>query len=325
MKTVWALLDSNMGSVGQIRGVTQALDENKYKVIEKKITYTKLATIPNIFKGASLIGVDKETKKHLNIKDLPDLVISGSRRTAPIARWLKKKSKNKIKIVQILHPDCFGLSEFDAIFLPKHDRGKGNKPNFHFITGAPHRVTDKSLKEAHELWCKEFKDLPRPLTAVIVGGKTKDKPFSLENAINLGREIRKFKEKTGGSILITDSKRTGPDAEKIILEEIKRFPAYKYLWGTTGVNPFMGYLACADNVIVTGDSVSMSCESCGTGKPVFIFSGKDWLSKKHYRFIDSLFQGNFAAPLDAKNLDFKPKAKLNAAFEVAKEIDKLFA
>jgi len=255
---------------------------------------------------------------------LPDLVISGSRRTAPVARWLKKKSQNKTKIVQLLHPDCLGLKEFDAIFLPEHDRNKGQKPNFHFITGAPHRVTEKALNDAKELWHKEFKELPKPLTAVIVGGKTKDKPFSIENATNLGKEIKKIKEKIGGSILITDSKRTGAEGEKAILKEIEEFPSYKYLWGTSGVNPFMGYLACADNIIVTGDSVSMSCEACGTGRPVFIFTGKNWLSPKHQRFVDSLYQGRFATSLSIENLDFKPSGKLNSAVDIAKAIDQLF-
>jgi hypothetical protein len=86
----------------------------------------------------------------------------------------------------------------------------------------------------------------------------------------------------------------------------------------------MGFLACADSIIVTGDSVSMSCESCGTGKPVFIFAGKGWLSPKHYRFVESLYQGSFATPLDIKNLGFKPAGKLNSANDIAKEIDRLF-
>ena len=35
-------------------------------------------------------------------------------------------------------------------------------------------------------------------------------------------------------------------------------------------NPIMGFYACADRIIVTGDSVSMACEACGSGKPVLV-------------------------------------------------------
>ena len=86
----------------------------------------------------------------------------------------------------------------------------------------------------------------------------------------------------------------------------------------------MGYLACADNIIATGDSVSMCCEACGTGKPVFIFTGKGWLTPKHLRFVDSLTSGGYAAVLSQDNLSFVPAASLNPAAEIAAEITALF-
>ena len=61
-------------------------------------------------------------------------------------------------------------------------------------------------------WQKAFASLPRPLTAVIVGGSIKGKAFALDNARELGRQIRALKERIGGSVLITDSKRTGSRA-----------------------------------------------------------------------------------------------------------------
>src|SRR5262249_36397001 len=36
-------------------------------------------------------------------------------------------------------------------------------------------------------------------------------------------------------------------------------------------NPYLGFLALADTVIVTGDSMSMIAEACSTGRPVHIF------------------------------------------------------
>lgn len=322
-KIVWALLDSRMGSVGQARGVLQALGSN-YEVIEKNITYTKWAKLPNCLKGCSLLGVDKKSSSDLEAP-YPDLVLSISRRTTPIARKIKKLSKGKTKIVQLIHPGKCGLEELDLVIVSEHDKGKKNPGNILYITGCPHRVSEKAMLEAKAKWEPLFADLPKPWTTVIVGGSIKGKPFAIENAKKLGQELKKIKQKIGGSILITDSKRTGAAGEQAIMDELNGFPAYTYLWGEKKENPIMGFWACADIVVATGDSVSMCSESCGSGKPVLIFTGKDWLTPKHERFVNSLYEGGYAIALeDEKALDFKPQKRLDPSLIIAKKINSLF-
>lgn len=324
-KRVWALLDNRMGSVGQIRGVTAMLNSDNYEVAEKQIAYTKLADLPNFLKGQTLIGVAKSSRANIS-HDFPDLVISASRRTATVALWIKKQSP-QTKIIQLLHPDVSraNMQKFDRIFMPEHDRHKQAGSNCVYTIGSPHRVSPQALSEAKDKWAKVFADMPRPLTAVIVGGSIKGKPFTLDNARELGRQIRRLKERIGGSVLITDSKRTGNEAEKVIMQEIKDFPVHSYLWGSKDANPIMGYWAWADNIIATGDSVSMTCESCGAGKPVFLFCGKDWLTPKHYRFVMSLYDNGYAVPLGDGCEEFKAGKVLFPATEIAAEIDRLFA
>ena len=87
-KRVWALLDNRMGSVGQIRGVAAALNPAHYKIEEKQIAYNRLAALPNILKGRTLVGVTPDSRKQIS-RDFPDLVISASRRTATVALWIK--------------------------------------------------------------------------------------------------------------------------------------------------------------------------------------------------------------------------------------------
>jgi len=324
-KRVWALLDNRMGSVGQIRGITRILSPQHYDIEEKQLSYTLWAALPNLIKGRTLTGVSKESRGLIS-SDFPDLVISASRRTATVALWIKKKSP-QTKIIQLLHPDVSkaNIKRFDRIFLPEHDRYKQTEGNCFYTVGSPHRVSAEALREAKEKWQDVFASLPKPLTAVIVGGAIKGKPFTTENARELGRQIRSLKERIGGSILITDSKRTGSEAEKIIMAELDGIPAHSYLWGSRDENPIMGYWACADNIVATGDSVSMTCESCGAGKPVFIFCGQNWLTPKHYRFIESLYAGGYAVPLDEKCEKFTGSKILFPATAIAEEIDKLFA
>lgn len=320
-KNLWILLDSRTGSVGQARGVAQQLNTEKFSISEKILEYTKLSGLPNFLRGRTLIGLTPESKNVI-CGPFPDMVLSTSRRTVPIARFIKKYSP-RTKLIQLMHPGRTGLKEFDLVMVPEHDKNKKAYSNIKYIVGAPHRITEKVLNNASSVWAEKFADLPKPLTAVIIGGAIKGKEFSLENAAALGEKIRQFKEKTGGSILITTSRRTGAKAEKAIMEALKGIPAYTFLWGDKNDNPYMGYLACADNIIVTGDSVSMCCEACGTGKPVFVFTGRHWLTRKHIRFIASLYKNGYAAALKEYNLNFKPKAALNAAYDAATMIENL--
>jgi hypothetical protein len=69
-------------------------------------------------------------------------------------------------------------------------------------------------------------------------------------------------------------------------------PCLLYRWATHGAdNPYFGFLALADEIIVTGDSISMLTEASATGKPVFIFPfgtsslemGPDWRTASLHR------------------------------------------
>ena len=89
-KILWALMDNRRGSVGQAKGVIDALPKN-IKVMEKNLLYTKLSGLPNWLRGCSLIGIDAESKKNIHAP-WPDYVLSISRRTVPVARYIKKHS-----------------------------------------------------------------------------------------------------------------------------------------------------------------------------------------------------------------------------------------
>ena len=321
VKTIWALMDDRRGSVGQAKGILNALDTQKFKIIEKNIKYTRLAALPNSLRGRSLLGVSEESKQQI-IAPYPDIVLSISRRTAPIARYIKKKSP-QTKLVQLMHAGSAGINEFDLIIVPEHDKNKKQTPHMHYIIGCPHRITEEYLQEARTKWSAQFANLPKPLTAVIVGGAIKKRPFSTENATALVTAIKKLKNQIGGSVLLTTSRRTGEQAQKIIVDALKDIPQYSYLWGDTRENPYSGFLACADNIVVTGDSVSMCCEATGSGKPIYVFRGQNWLTPKHLRFVQSLLDNGCAALIENADADFKPKKGLNAAAEVANLIENL--
>lgn len=323
VKTIWSLMDDRRGSVSQARGVLKALNPKKFTIVEKNIVYTRFAGLPNWLRGRTLLGVSAESRKMLQ-PPFPDYVLSISRRTAPIARYIKKYSP-QTKIIQLMHSGNAGLDEFDLVVVPEHDKNKKQCENIHYIVGCPHQVTPQYLDEARIKWQPVFAKLPQPLTAVVIGGSIKGKPFPLDDVRALCREIKVLKQKIGGSVLITTSRRTGAEADKIIKEELAELPQYAYFWGDSRENPYAGFLACADNIVITADSVSMCCEATGTGKPIYLFvGGNHWLTQKHRRFAQSLIDKKCAILIDSKDSDgFLPQQRLNAAQEVADLIENL--
>lgn len=75
------------GNVNQALGVAEALDL-PHEV--KDIRYTRFATLPNIVRGASTLGLTGDTIANLKAP-WPDIVIGAGRRVAPVARWIKRR------------------------------------------------------------------------------------------------------------------------------------------------------------------------------------------------------------------------------------------
>ena len=128
-KTLWVLMDDRRGSVGQALGVIAALNSEKITIIEKKIVYTKTASLPNWLRGRSLLGLTAESKTEIKAP-FPDYVMSISRRTVPVARYIKKLSP-QTKLIQLMHPGNTGINDFSLIVVPEHDKNKKCPPGVH--------------------------------------------------------------------------------------------------------------------------------------------------------------------------------------------------
>jgi len=313
---IWALLDDRAGNRGQVLGVAEALGL-RFQVQE--LAYTPAAALPNFFVGASFAGLTASSRVNL-VAPWPDLVIAAGRRTAPVARRIKKDSGGHAVLVQIMYPGDAGADEFDLIVAPRHD-SLGPRPNLIEVTGAPHRVTAARLAEAARQWQGRFDSLPRPWIAVIVGGSTKRRAFGADMARELGRTVSAMATRAGGSLLLTTSRRTG-EAEGPLLDEITA-PRFVFRWGDPGDNPYFAFLALADAVVVTGDSASMASEACATPGPVYIYAPRSLTPLKLAKLHAELFEGGYARPL-ADRLEPWSHPPLNTAVDVAREIRRRF-
>ena len=305
---IWALADDRAGNRSQCLGVAGALGL-PFEV--KEIRYGIGAKLPNLFLGASLRGLETSARARLTVP-WPDLVVAAGRRTAPVARWIKAQDPGRVKLLQVMDPGG-ARDGFDLIAVPAHDQLEGS--NVITITTAPHGLTAGTLAAARATWAPVFADLPKPWVAVIVGGSTKNRRFNVEMGRDLGIMANMAAMGVQGSLLITTSRRTDAASANALFQEIT-VPHHRFRWGDGGDNPYLGYLASADFVVVTGESVSMCSEACASGKPVHIYAPGDLIAPKHARLHGALFQRRLAHPFRGA-LSQEAALPFNAADEVA--------
>ncbi|MGA9443061.1 MAG: mitochondrial fission ELM1 family protein [Methyloceanibacter sp.] len=193
----------------------------------------------------------------------PRLVISIGRRSVPLA--LAIKWVGGAYGLHIQNPK--GPAHlFDLIAAPVHDDFEA--PNVISTFGAVHSVTAARLNEAGARFAPQIADLPHPRIAVLLGGESRAFSFPPEVGARFGDRLAKLARECRGTLLITPSRRTGPDTLSAVAEAVNDVP--HIIWDGRGENPYFAFLSLADAIVVTEDSVNMVTEATGTGKPVYI-------------------------------------------------------
>lgn len=203
----------------------------------------------------------------------PDLLIATGRQTVAPAAAIRRAAGGRTFAVQLQDPKV-ALDRFDLVIAPAHDQLAG--ANQLATAGAMHAVTPQALATAAGPVTQMLADLPRPLVAVVLGGPNGAYSFDAAQARILADQLARLAGEQGVGLAITTSRRT-PDAVVETLEStLAGLPAV--IWNANAPenaragapNPYIGFLALADWVLVTGDSVNMVSEATGTAKPVYV-------------------------------------------------------
>jgi uncharacterized protein len=195
----------------------------------------------------------------------PRLIISIGRRSVPVALAIKRLSHPHAFALHIQNPKV-PARLFDLIAAPVHDDFEG--PNVIVTFGAVHSVTDSRIAEDAKRLAPRVADLPHPRIAVLLGGESQAFSFPPKGASAFGAKLATLAKESGGSLLVTPSRRTRPDALANLESAIGHVP--HFVWDGTGDNPYFAFLGLADAIVVTEDSVNMVTEATGTGKPVYV-------------------------------------------------------
>lgn len=265
MPVVWLIDAYRAGERGQVRALVDALG---WESEAKRLSYRHHVFLPHLLGQTSLRGITPAARNRLQ-PPWPDLVISSGVRNEPVCRWIREHSGGRTRYVHVGRP--WGpLDSFDLVVTTPQYRVPAH-PNVLHNQLTLHSVTPQRLAGARADWAAPFAGLPRPLITVLVGGNSG--PFTLgpRAATRLARQATELARELGGSLLVTTSSRTDEAATRALQAGIAA-PHYFHRWqGGDAPNPYLGMLAWADRLVVTGDSIAMLSEACATGKPVYMF------------------------------------------------------
>ena len=267
---IWLMTGYRAGDNSQVLALAEGLQARLGWPFEiKRFRYRRTELASNLLLGPNLVGVIKEGSSHL-APPWPDLILTAGRRNEPICRWIQSQAAGqRVRLVHVGRTWA-AIERFDLIVTTPQYR-LPQRPNILHNETPLHRIQDDRLAAEAAAWGPRFAHLPAPHIAVIMGGNSGPYTFDPAAGTRLAQQASAFAKARGGSLLVTTSARTPPDA-LAAFERALDAPAHLYRWTVDAQeNPYFAYMALADELIVTGDSMSMLAEACATRKPVHIF------------------------------------------------------
>ncbi len=246
----------------------------------------------------------------------PDLAIACGRLTTPYIRAIRRASGLGTFTVILLDPKT-GANTADLFWVPQHDRRRG--ANVITTPTSPHRFSPQRLAELRGELPADIAALPTPRLAVLIGGPNGDYTYDAEDVGRLRTLLQEISA-LPLSLMVTCSRRT-PPALASLVEDATSAARHRVAWDGGADNPYPYFLAGADAVLVTADSVNMVGEACATGKPVHVFLPSGG-SAKFGRFHDGLraYGATRAISEGAQVLDTWDYTPLYSATTIAAEI-----
>jgi mitochondrial fission protein ELM1 len=199
----------------------------------------------------------------------PDILITCGRRSVAPALAVKRASHKSggpgTYLIHIQNPRV-PLKRFDSIVVPAHDGVAGD--NVIQCLGSIHGLTESRLAAEAKAQRPQFADLARPLITVLVGGASRAYDINAGDIVALADRLRTLQEATGCGLAVMPSRRTGPANVALLRARLEGTGAY--VWDGVVLNPYLALIGLADALIVTCDSVNMTCEASASGKPVYV-------------------------------------------------------
>jgi len=248
---IWVLLGPRTGDNNQALALAEALG-GPFET--RTLDYTQLQAL-SVWLPPTALTLGSTSRKQLQAP-WPDLVITIGRRSVPVARWIRKQNRGRTKLVHIGHPrNDPGL--FDLVITTRQYPVPPGDNVLLLPLAMSRFATSPVATPEEEVWLAA---LPSPRRLLAIGGATKYWSLSPRHVTSAARILRR----DGGSLIAVTSRRTDPAVVSALRSDLGNGDRL-----VNGAFPrFPVLLDRADEIFVTGDSVSMLSEAIMTGKPV---------------------------------------------------------
>lgn len=274
----WVISDGKAGMEVQCRGLAEALGFDP--VVKRIVVRRPWRWIPPLLISDPLARTDS-TADSLD-PPWPDVLIASGRQTVALSIAMRRQSGGRTFTIQVQNP-AVDPANFDMVVAPRHDRLTA--ANVVATTGGLNLVTESRLAAAVAQLGARYAHLPHPRVAVLIGGSSKAHSLTEAATRRLAGQLADLARHEGAGLMVTPSRRTGAPNIAILRQTLSGLSAE--IWDGTGENPYYAFLALADSILVTSDSVNMVSEAATTGKPVFTVD-LDGGSRKFHRFHAAL-------------------------------------
>ena len=208
----------------------------------------------------------------------PELILVSGRRPTMAALWIQKQSGGRTRLVILGRPKGYRrrfaliLAPPQALVPPAPDVLSLESPLFLSKPPAVPGASETALEA-------ELAALPRPLTAVMLGGATRPYRFDEGVLAELLRCLKTLPRGAAGTLYFCGSRRT-PAAILDALDALRPAGSRLYRWREgDAANPYGALRRGAEAFVATSDSASMLMELSGEDAPLWIYrlpKAVDW-------------------------------------------------
>ncbi|MBQ4594410.1 MAG: mitochondrial fission ELM1 family protein [Akkermansia sp.] len=264
---IYIISDEKKGHLSQTRGLASALLERAVQ---------KAPNAPHAVHEISVVGKTWFSKFLYKGKDLdlprPDLILCAGHSTHLAAISLSRHLR--CPRIVCMKPSL-PARMFDLCIIPRHDIPEGKTPadNVFLTNGAINNI-------------KPQPQVTKTDTLILIGGPSKEFDWDAEHVLN---QLTTIVRHCSNNIVLTTSRRTPKDFVQDVTAacpSVRVEPVEQ-----TGPTWVADHLACAREVWVTQDSVSMVYESLSSGAPVGVIEMPRKRSKKKKDTVSRVARG----------------------------------
>lgn len=251
---VWVLLGPHKGDNNQVLALAEAIGL-PFRTIQMR--YRWFGHLPAVLRSVTIAQLEPEARREI-AGPWPSLVLGIGQRSGPVARYIQRASGGRTKTVRLGDP-MVSHRLFDLVITTTQYavREGGN------VLRLPITITNQEEASPEHEEVRWLESFARPRRLIVIGGKTSLWRFDDDVVINAAQILQRRAELRGGSVIAVTSPRTSNSLVS----------AARTALGVDSVvdGPFPRYAAlleAADEIHVTGDSVSMLSDAVASGKPV---------------------------------------------------------